>query len=70
MFWFFLAYLSPIVAWLMVMLLVVRPARLRSRTQIALGVLLAALVAKRLWFWVFGGHPVYPDLPEFVCHFC
>ena len=70
MFWFFLAYLSPIVAWLMVMLLVVRPARLKCRTQIALGVLLAALVAKRLWFWVFGGHPVYPDLPEFVCHFC
>ena len=70
MFWFFLAYLSPIVAWLMVMLLVVRPARLRCRTQIVLGVLLAALVGKRLWFWVFGGHPVYPDLPEFVCHFC
>ncbi len=70
MFWFFLAYLSPVVAWLMVMLLVVRPARLRCRTQIALGVLLAALVAKRLWFWVFGGDPVYPDLPEFVCHFC
>ena len=70
MFWYFLAYLSPVVAWLMVMLLVVRPARLRCRTQVALGVLLAALVAKRFWFWMFGGHPVYPDLPEFVCHLC
>ena len=70
MFWFFLAYFSPVVAWLMVMLLVVRPARLRCWMQVVLGVLLAALVAKRFWFWVFGGHPVYPDLPEFVCHFC
>ena len=70
MFWFFLAYLSPVVAWLIVMLLVVRPTRWRCRTQVVLGVLLAVLVVKRLWFWVFGGHPVYPDLPEFVCHFC
>ena len=70
MFWFFLAYLSPIVAWLIVMRLVVRPTRWRCRTQVVLGVLLAILVVKRLWFWVFGGHPVYPDLPEFVCHFC
>ena len=70
MFWYFLAYLSPVVAWLMVMLLLLRPARLRLRVQVVLGALLAALVAKRLWFLVFGGHSVYPDLPEFVCHVC
>lgn len=70
LFWFSIAYFSSIVAWLLVMAFLVRPARLRLRIQVACALLLAALVAKRFWFLVFGGHPVYPVMPEFACHLC
>ena len=60
---------AAIIAWLVIALLLVRPAKLKPAwTCIAL-IVLGAMLGRSLWYKLLGGHPDYPELSEGLCNF-
>lgn len=66
-FCFLVFSVSPYVIWTGLALLYVLPLRLGRWRSAGLLAVFAVALAKTFWYKILGGHPHYPDLPEFVC---
>lgn len=60
---------AGVVAWLLAVFFLLRPAKLRPRWMWLALFVLGAMLARGLWFWLLGGHSSYPDLSPEACRF-
>ena len=59
---------AAIIAWLVIALLLVRPAKLKLPWTCIVLAILGAMLGRDFWYRLLGGHPYYPDISEGLCN--
>ncbi len=61
-------YIGPFLSWLIVTCLLLMPMRMGRWRLLASSALVAAMLARGLWFQLLGGNMYYPAIPAFACN--